>query len=528
MQDFFHETFIRRSTHAFWAFLFPLVIGLPLITWQTSHDLQNDIRDNLKAGNALLDSLVQHAEIANERAAPYLRMSCDNAQPYLADLVAITPDVRSIHLSENNKIYCDSLGGKGIRPINESFSADEELLLLQGNKLSPNHSALIFLRDYDEGTVFSGVSSYYLRNILSLIKSYGNTSLHIGERWFNERGVVTHRSKPTTIEQNSLKYPYSLSTSLTMEDYWDYFIDAKHTSLLLLLVMSFGVGSYAFWRQGQINALDPEIRRAIRAQEFEPYIQPIMDIHGRMASAEVLMRWQHPSAGLIRPDLFIPLAEESGLIVPMTSQVMAKVRDQLAPYQSKIPSDFHISFNISAKHCVNSDLVKDCQHFLSAFNHPSLLSLELTERELIEDTEEARKLFAKLNQIGVRLAIDDFGTGHSSLNYLQAFQFDVLKIDQGFVRMIGSNAVASHIVDTLLNLAQRLNMQTVAEGIETAEQVTYFSARGVDYMQGYFYASPMPMDDFLTHLVIGTWDGSNVPTQPAQALSLNLAENGAI
>lgn len=529
MQDFFDKTFIRRSIHSFGAFVLPLMIGLLLITWQTSHDLKNDIRNSLKAGNTLLDSLVQHAEIATERAAPYLRMSCNDAQPYLADLVTITPDVRSIHLSESNHIYCDSLGGKGVRPINEPIGLNDELLLLQGDRLSPNHSALIFYRDYPDGTVFSGVSIYYIRNILSLIKSYGSTSLHIGERWFNDKGVITDSSVPTTIEQTSRKYPYSLSTFLTKQDYWNYFIDAKHTSLWLLLLMSFSSSVYTFWRQGQINALDPEIRRAIQAQEFEPYIQPIMDIHGRLASAEVLMRWHHPTSGLIRPDLFIPLAEESGLIVPMTSQLMSKVRDQLAPYQSKIPSDFHISFNISAKHCVSSNLVKDCQNFLSAFDNPSLLALELTERELIEDTAEAHKLFAKLNQIGVRIAIDDFGTGHSSLNYLQKFQFDVLKIDQSFVRMIGSNAVSSHIVDTLLDLAHRLKMKTVAEGIETAEQVDYFATRGVDYMQGFFYARPMPMDDFLTHLVIGTWEGENPSLESdKQTLSLEVTENRTI
>lgn len=521
MQDFFQKNIVKRTSHAFLAFLLPLAAGLPFITWQTQYDLENDIRENLQAGNALLDSLVQHAEIATERAAPYLRMSCQTAQPYLADLVAITPDVRSIHLGENHQIYCDSLGGKGIRPIKEQLNPNDELLLLQGNRLSPVNSALVFYRNYSEGSVFSSVSVYYLRNVLSLIKSYGSTQLHIGTRWLSDKGIVTQGNAEATIELASPKYDYSLATSLSPQDYWDYFLDAKHTSLWLLLLMSVGVSSYTFWRQGKANALAPEIRRAIQAQEFEPFIQPIMDNYGRMVRAEVLMRWQHPTAGLVRPDLFIPLAEESGLIVPMTTQLMAKVRDQLAPYQSKIADDFRISFNISAKHCVGSNLVQDCQQFLSAFEHPSLLSLELTERELIEDTEEARKLFSELNQIGVRLAIDDFGTGHASLNYLQQFQFDVLKIDQSFVRMIGSNAVSSHIVDTLLDLAHRLEMQTVAEGIETAEQAAYFASRGVDYMQGYFYAKPMPMDDFLTHLAVGTWETPRIGSNKLELIEGN-------
>ncbi|MCP3291484.1 EAL domain-containing protein, partial [Aeromonas hydrophila] len=164
----------------------------------------------------------------------------------------------------------------------------------------------------------------------------------------------------------------------------------------------------------------------------------------------------------------------------------------------------HFGFNISASHCKDMSLLEDCRDFINAFReNPIKLVLELTERELIVADETTDRLFAELHQLGVFIAIDDFGTGHSSLTYLQQFQVDFLKIDQSFVGMIGSDALSSHIVENVIDLATRLGLLLVAEGVENEVQAAYLRARQVNFLQGYLYGRPMPMKEFAGLLAQG-------------------------
>lgn len=213
------------------------------------------------------------------------------------------------------------------------------------------------------------------------------------------------------------------------------------------------------------------------------------------------MRWQHPKEGLVRPDLFIPLAEHSGLIVPMTRALLHQTAAQLAPHAARWRPGFHIGVNITARHCEDLDLVEDCRTFLAAFAPGQVtLVLELTERELIKPTDITRQLFDALHQLGVMIAIDDFGTGHSSLGYLRNFNVDYLKIDQSFVAMIGADALSRHILDSIIELSGKLDLGIVAEGVETAEQCEYLAAHGVDFLQGYLFGRPLPGDEFIKSL----------------------------
>jgi EAL domain-containing protein (putative c-di-GMP-specific phosphodiesterase class I) len=227
-------------------------------------------------------------------------------------------------------------------------------------------------------------------------------------------------------------------------------------------------------------------------------------VHGaskQWSGAEVLMRWNHPKEGLVRPDLFIPFAEHSGLIVPMTRSLMQQTAQLLAPLSPSFKEPFHIGINITASHCQNLELVEDCRAFLDAFAPGSVhLVLELTERQLVEPTPVTLHLFERLHELGVMIALDDFGTGHSSLVYLRQFKVDFLKIDQTFVGMIGVDALSRHILDSIIELSAKLDLGIVAEGVETPEQSDYLSAHGVNYLQGYLFGRPMPGADFINAL----------------------------
>jgi len=203
---------------------------------------------------------------------------------------------------------------------------------------------------------------------------------------------------------------------------------------------------------------------------------------------------------LVRPDLFIPLAEDSGLIVPMTRSLLQQTAALLAPQAATFEPGFHVGVNITARHCQDLELLDDCRDFLGAFTPGQVrLVLELTERELIEPSAVAQQLFAQLRDMGVMIAIDDFGTGHSSLSYLRQFNVDYLKIDQSFVAMIGADALSGHILDSIIELSAKLELGIVAEGVETPAQRDYLTSRGVGFLQGYLFGKPLPAEDFLNN-----------------------------
>ncbi len=188
------------------------------------------------------------------------------------------------------------------------------------------------------------------------------------------------------------------------------------------------------------------------------------------------MRWQHPREGLVRPDLFIPLAESSGLIVPMTRELMRQTAELLAPVADRLGGGFHVGINIAAAHCRSRELVEDCRNFLQAFEPGQVvLSLELTERELLEPDAFTDQLFADLHKLKV----------------------DYLKIDQSFVAMIGKDALSLHILDSVIDLCAKLQLEVIAEGVEDELQLRYLGNRRVDYLQGYLFGRPLPAAEFL-------------------------------
>ncbi|HCL53205.1 MAG TPA: cyclic diguanylate phosphodiesterase, partial [Pseudomonas sp.] len=270
----------------------------------------------------------------------------------------------------------------------------------------------------------------------------------------------------------------------------------------LLAVLGVVAGVVCRWQIRRATSPRAELRRALEADEFMPYFQPVVRRGDyRWAGAEVLMRWNHPSEGLVRPDLFIPYAEHSGQIVAMTRSLMKHTASSLAPYVALMEDGFHIGINITADHCRSLELLDDCRAFLAHFPPGRvILTLELTERKLLEPSPTTLELFEQLHEIGVMIALDDFGTGQSSLNYLRQFKVDYLKIDQSFVALIGGDALSVAILETIIELSVKLGLGIVAEGVETAVQRDYLEQHGVHFQQGYLYAKPMPAAQFLQAL----------------------------
>jgi len=213
---------------------------------------------------------------------------------------------------------------------------------------------------------------------------------------------------------------------------------------------------------------------------------------------EALLRWHHKEFGFIPPNKFIPVAESSGLIQPITVWILQQTSRQLAEWQKISPeyNDLVVSVNISGKHLSKDDLIDDVENTLADSGiRPETLKLEITESTAMENAEHTINLLNRLKRIGIQLSMDDFGTGFSSLSYLQRLPFDTLKIDRSFVYSVGENGENSEILQTIISLAKNLKMRVIAEGIETHSQLAVLRNLGCDYGQGYLLAKPKSKEE---------------------------------
>jgi len=245
--------------------------------------------------------------------------------------------------------------------------------------------------------------------------------------------------------------------------------------------------------------LEEDLRHGIQAGEFQLCYQPIMDLqNNEIAGFEALVRWHSPKRGLVFPDQFIPLAEETGLINPLGTWILKEACQQMQTWQQRftnLPS-LWISVNLSGRQFLEKNFVDSVQRILheTQFN-PRRLKLEITESIIMHDIEGILEQLHDLKALGIQISIDDFGTGYSSLSYLHRFPVDTLKIDQSFVHGIEENGDNSDITRAIVDLSHNLGMNVIAEGIETSFHLEFLRAIGCEYGQGYFFSKPIASQD---------------------------------
>ena len=249
--------------------------------------------------------------------------------------------------------------------------------------------------------------------------------------------------------------------------------------------------------------LESHLRRALEREELILHYQPQINLNsGEIVGVEALIRWQHPEWGMVSPARFIPLAEETGLIVPISEWVLRTACAQNAEWQRMGLPPVRVAVNLSGRHLAkHAELVRHVDEALQATGlAPEHLELELTESILMEDVEAAIQTLGAISERGVKLSIDDFGTGYSSLSYLKRFPIDTLKIDQAFVREIASSEEDSAIVKAVIALAHSLRLNVIAEGVETERQLAFLKDHACDEVQGYFFSRPLPVAELSTFL----------------------------
>ncbi len=264
--------------------------------------------------------------------------------------------------------------------------------------------------------------------------------------------------------------------------------------------------------------MENDLREAIRLDQFVLHYQPVVNLQtGRIVSAEALIRWLHPERGLISPLRFIPLAEEKGLILILGEWVMRTACEQNRRWQLAGLPVVPIAVNLSALQCREASLEQTIRSVLNDTGvDPSLLELEITEGTLMQQTDALRDRMLEIKKLGIRFSLDDFGTGYSSLSYLTRFPIDTLKIDRSFIRDMMDDPKDLAVVDTIVDLADNLQLRTIAEGVEKIEQVTLLKLLGCHAMQGYYFSPPVPAEQFAQLLTTDRRLEDVPPAAPSQ------------
>ncbi|KDF08026.1 EAL domain-containing protein [Citrobacter europaeus] len=240
------------------------------------------------------------------------------------------------------------------------------------------------------------------------------------------------------------------------------------------------------------------LKTAIAQRQFRPVYQPIFNSQtGKIAGIEVLARWTHPQYGTIPPDVFIPLAEEHGLIASLTHQLIQQVIADLQPRLPLFPNGLYLNLNLSAENCLEPRFESDAVALMQKLAPGQVqLVIEITERRPLHFTPQLSEWFASLRKSNIAVALDDFGTGYSNLCYLHALEPEFIKIDKLFVGQIGEGG-DTRIIDTLIELAQKMNLRMIAEGVETRAQADYLRVKRCDFLQGYYLCRPVPPEELI-------------------------------
>lgn len=448
-----------------------------------------------------LDGLFNSLDSIANLVKMFSKNDCSSIKPELQNIINTESIPLSITISKNNAIYCSSDSNITVQDLPPKNSQHLRLKLSDQNTFLLLWNNLLFFKKNisTQQTIFISLND---QQALQEILSSEITSKVINLEFDNATLAFHNIINPAHL------YNQERSQSLQM---YNYRITSGDTSplviviimnyykmLLLITFLSIGIYFLTNWLLYSRSGAYYELKSAIKNNQITPYVQPVFNTQtGEIAGIEVLARWTHPKVGTIPPTAFIPIAEDTGLIILLTKKFFETVAQQFLSYIDYIPKDFRISFNISQKHCEDLQILEDCQTFYNTLNHSSLtLILELTERQLIEVTPTTKHLFHELHKIGVKIALDDFGVGNSNLSYLNDFAIDYLKIDKSFISRIGSDALSRNILDIIIDITQQCKIDSCAEGVENKEQLDYLRKKSVPYVQGFYFSEALPIDDF--------------------------------
>lgn len=506
-----------------------LVVVLVLGWLRIYHMSQSVLQENAERQRDAVERIVAQADGTLRGAAPWVGRACGEVSTSLQAAGTLSPYFRSIWLVSRGQLYCSSVVRSDM-PVSLPLPADlvpmltgTRTLLVGGSPYVPDAPALaLYVPTSATDGVLGFVDGIYLTETLLSIKNsdlawtamtVGKVALTSEGPRLESAGIATRGAQVTLASEHfvtSLAGSPSLMQSLA----------ANQAPIFLSFggVVAFLLGVMTFRRLGPAQFMKRQIAQGIRRNEFKVYYQPVMELAtGRCAGAEALVRWHHPVAGLVRPDAFIPIAEDNGLIIELTRSLLRQIRNDVA--KGALPQGFHIGINLAERHLRDMTIVHDIERYYGTLNDTYPMVAEITERYVIRDTAAARGVMAELQRRGIETALDDFGAENNSIGYLKRYDFNYLKIDKEFLPVTEDDVVTRNICDSIIHLAERLDMTIVAEGVENEMQASYLRTRNVTYAQGYLFARPISFDELVQFAIAHAGTGLTAVKRGAPAPS---------
>ncbi|MFS2224487.1 cyclic di-GMP phosphodiesterase [Pantoea sp. B65] len=476
------------------------------ITWKKRAE------DNDRLVDYTRDYIVNALNSLGKTLTPLLVLTtrpCIHINNELTSRAAFTTGIRAILLVRDGIAYCSSATGAFNLPVSHflpqtDLTKERDLSIVAGTPMMPKQPAMVMWMKQPDSrqsgvltTLNMDMTPYLL--MASRQQDISGMALAVGDNavtsWNHD--VIRISQLPATPLRilNIAGYPitfYLFGPELPQRD--------VNIILLTGLLLAVLVTSSCFLLLTLRLRPGKEIMLGIKRNEFHVEYQPLIEAStGNVYGLEALLRWTHPTEGRIPPDAFISYAEGQNLIIPLTCHLFELVARDAHKMRQVVPAGIQMGINLSPNHLSSDSFRQDVNTWIKAmpeghFNYV----FEITERTMVSE-RHAIEVFDWFHHQGFKIAIDDFGTGHSALIYLEKFKFDYLKIDRGFVQSIGMETVTSPVLDAVLNLAKKLNLSTVAEGVETEEQATWLLNRGVTHMQGFLFARPMTVAQLITY-----------------------------
>lgn len=487
---------IYRIALATLVFAICLALATAFLYLQTAHWVKSQQYDNMARAQQQLDSLLAHVNQSVQSMRALIGAPCTlHTVAELRRQLAITPNVGNIELAKSGIVYCSSLLGEV--PRGTELREETSLYLTDDTTSLPGHAFVVFHLHEGSYGLYTSTDGYYIRSTLESASELSPVILLTKHGWMAQDGIIHSASfsRQQNTQVQSEAYGYRLLSNIDSRDVIVACLKGGRLMMVIFFCLSAAAAVASYLWSGRPRTPEKLLVAAMKNHELYPYYQPI--VKGEPAlpiGCEVLVRWIH-KGNIIPPDQFIPLAEQTGLIIPLTRQLIRDVTDQFVmSYPFENP--FYISINISASYLQSDTLEDDLGYFLARAGARISLVLEITEREIITSDDNAKRKMERLKAKGVRFALDDFGTGYSTLETLHHTSVELIKIDKLFTTGIGSNDLCQAIIANIIDLAKRIGAGIIAEGVETEVQVAFLRQQGDMAYQGYLFSKPLPGESF--------------------------------
>ena len=445
-------------------------------------DYKRFVESNVAGTIAKIEVKLDKAKGAVQELDQFKEKSCQEMMLPLQKIVALSSTINSISIIRNGQYYCSSIAGMN---ISKKIAPEKEIHIKEKNTLTGLPSISYYHR-YDES---NGIQ-FFMKGIpFDLEESrVGNVTLSNLEYTLSKENKFGRHASSGEEHYPSVKYDFLILLNYdALSSMKHYLIDNRLIIVISLLAMA--LLKVLLVKNILFNADFFKLRKAIKHNKIKPFVQPIVNEKEDIIGGEVLARWITEKGGIISPLEFIPKVEKFGLMNAMTKSLLVQLN---VCYQNSPKSELRISVNLTESCLYDDEIYRLCKQLCDKF----ILVLEFTESTEFEDRHKIISYMQKFREIGVKFALDDYGTGYSSLQYLNYYQFDFVKIDKSFIDDIETNKQSLKILENIILLANNLDIKLVAEGVENKNQKQILNDLNISSHQGFLYFKPMPLSEF--------------------------------